>query len=161
MPSLRHGEATLDRNPGAGADHNRQKIKGAVMMLARTVQLAIGSLVLCAAGPAAAQGDLDQGKTAAQLYASDCANCHKSPQSISTTRWFFGLESFLTEHYTSSRQSAAILAAYLKEQDRQSADAQRARTAKRVSQARPAEPPSRNAEEDIPRPPADIPDVRP
>jgi hypothetical protein len=28
MPSLRHGEATLDRNPGAGADHNRQKIKG-------------------------------------------------------------------------------------------------------------------------------------
>jgi hypothetical protein len=131
------------------------------MLLARCVGLAIGALVLCAAGPAAAQGNLDEGKTAAQLFAADCANCHKSPQSVSSTRWFFGLESFLTEHYTSSRQSAAILAAYLKEQDRQAADAQRARTAGRVSQARPAEPPTRKTEDDIPRPPADIPDVRP
>jgi mono/diheme cytochrome c family protein len=131
------------------------------MMLARSARWAIGSLVLCAAGPAAAQADLDQGKTAAQLYASDCANCHKSPQSVTSTKWLFGLESFLTQHYTSGRQSAAILAAYLKEQDRQSGSAQRARTAARVSQARPVEPPSRNAEEDIPRPPADIPDVRP
>jgi hypothetical protein len=131
------------------------------MRIARCVWLAIGSLVLCAAGPAAAQGNLDEGKTAAQLFAADCANCHKSPQSVSSTRWFFGLESFLTEHYTSSRQSAAILAAYLKEQNKRSADAARARTAGRVSQARPVEPPSRNADDDIPRPPADIPDVRP
>jgi mono/diheme cytochrome c family protein len=131
------------------------------MISARSVRWAIGSLVLCAAGPAAAQADLDQGKTAAQLYASDCANCHKSPQSVSSTRWFFGLESFLTQHYTSSRQSAAILAAYLKTQNRQSAGAQRARTAGRVSQARAVEQPSRNTGEDIPRPPADIPDVRP
>jgi mono/diheme cytochrome c family protein len=130
-------------------------------MLARSARWAIGSLVLCAAGPAAAQADLDQGKTAAQLYASDCANCHKSPQSVSSTKWLFGLESFLTQHYTSNRQSAAILAAYLKEQDRQLGSAQRARTAGRVSQARPVEPPPRNSEEDIPRPPADIPDVRP
>jgi hypothetical protein len=128
------------------------------MILARG--LAIAALVLCAAGAAAAQGNLDQGKTAAQLFAADCANCHKSPQSVSSTRWLFGLESFLTQHYTSSRQSAAILAAYLKEQDRRSADAQHARTTGRTSQARPVEPPSRNAEEDIPRPPADIPDVR-
>jgi hypothetical protein len=131
------------------------------MMSARCIRLAIGALVLCAAAPAAAQGNLDEGKTAAQLFAADCANCHKSPQSVSSTRWFFGLESFLTEHYTSSRQSAAILAAYLKQQDRRSADAQRARTAGRVSQARPVEPPTRNTEDDIPRPPADIPDVRP
>ena len=131
------------------------------MMLARSVRWAIGALVLCAAGPAAAQADLDQGKTAAQLYASDCANCHKSPQSVTSTKWLFGLESFLTQHYTSNRQSAAILAAYLKEQDRQSGSAQRARTAGRVSQARPVEPPPSNSEEDIPRPPADIPDVRP
>ena len=125
------------------------------------VWLAVGILVLSAAGPAGAQGNLDEGKTAAQLFAADCANCHKSPQSVSSTKWFFGLESFLTEHYTSSRQSAAILAAYLKEQDRRSADAQRARAAGRVSQARPAEPTSRNIDDGIPRPPADIPDVRP
>jgi hypothetical protein len=131
------------------------------MKFMRGVWLAIGSLVLWAAGPAAAQGNLDQGKNAAQLFAADCANCHKSPQSVSSTRYLFGLESFLTQHYTSSRQSAAVLAAYLKEQDRRSADAQRARTGGRVSQARPIEPPSRNADDDIPRPPADIPDVRP
>jgi mono/diheme cytochrome c family protein len=131
------------------------------MTLARGVWWAIGSLVLCSAGPAAAQADLDQGKTAAQLFTSNCANCHKSPQSVSSTRWLFGLESFLTQHYTSSRQSAAILAAYLKEQDRRSADAQHARNTGRVSQTRAAEQPSRNAEGDIPRPPADIPDVRP
>jgi hypothetical protein len=160
MPSLRHGEATLDRNLNAGADHNRQKTEGAVMLLARSVWLATGALVLCAAVPAAAQGNLDEGKTAAQLFAADCANCHKSPQSVSSTRYLFGLESFLTQHYTSSRQSAAILAAYLKEQDRRSADAQRARTAGHVSQARPVEPPTRT-DDDIPRPPADIPNVRP
>ena len=130
-------------------------------MLGLAVRLAIGPLALCAATSVEAQGNLDQGKTAAQLYASDCANCHKSPQSVSSTKWFFGLESFLTEHYTSSRQSAAVLAAYLKEQDRPPADSQRGRVARHTSLVRPAEPSSRESEEDIPRPPADIPDVRP
>ena len=129
-------------------------------MLGRGVRLAIVSLALCAASAAEAQGNLDQGKTAAQLYATDCANCHKSPQSVRSTKWFFGLESFLTEHYTSSRQSAAILAVYLKEQGRPSADSQRGRAAKHTSLAQPSEPTSRESEEDIPRPPADIPDVR-
>lgn len=86
-------------------------------MLGRSVRLAISSLVLCAASPAGSQGNLDQGKTAAQLYGSDCATCHKSPRSVSNTKWFFGLESFLSEHYTSSRKSAAILAAYLEAQE--------------------------------------------
>ena len=89
--------------------------KAAVTMLGRSVRLAISSLVLCAASPAGSQGNLDQGKTAAQLYGSDCATCHKSPRSVSNTKWFFGLESFLSEHYTSSRESAAILAAYLED----------------------------------------------
>ena len=63
MPSLRHGEATLDRNPDGGV--GRSEGQGGVMMLARSVRWAIGALVLCAAGPAAAQANLDQGKTAA------------------------------------------------------------------------------------------------
>jgi hypothetical protein len=57
---------------------------------------------------------LDKGKTAAQLYATDCAICHKSPQSITQAPGLFGLESFLREHYTASRESAASIAAYLK-----------------------------------------------
>jgi cytochrome c553 len=60
-------------------------------MLGPGVWLAIGSLALCVASSARAQGDLDQGKTAAQLYAAGCATCHKSLQSVSNTKWFFGL----------------------------------------------------------------------
>jgi hypothetical protein len=132
----------------------------AVMMMGRGVALAIGSLALCVASLARAQGNLDQGKTAVQLYASTCAGCHKSPQSVSHTAWLFGLESFLRQHYTSSSESAAILAAYLKAQDKPSAESQSSRLAKHVSQARPAEPTPSEFGEDIPRPPADIPDVK-
>jgi mono/diheme cytochrome c family protein len=130
-------------------------------MLGRGVWLAIGSLTLCVASPAAAQGNLDQGKTAAQLYASACATCHKSPQSVSNTKRFLGLESFLSQHYTSSRESAAILAAYLRGMQTPSADSKRGRSvAKRTSEAMPPEPAPSESEDDIPRPPADIPDVK-
>jgi len=98
-------------------------------MPGRGVRLAFGFLALAVASSAGAQGNLDQGKTAAQLYASDCATCHKSPQSVTSTKWLFGLESFLPEHYTSTRESAAILAAYLKGQERLSAESQRDRVA--------------------------------
>jgi hypothetical protein len=124
------------------------------------VRLAFGFLALAIAGSAEAQGDLDQGKSAAQLFASACATCHKSPQSVSKTKWFFGLESFLREHYTSSSESAAILAAYLKGQEKLSAESQRGRGARHMSQAKPSEPPPSAFEEDIPRPPADIPDAK-
>ena len=44
--------------------------------------LVAGVLALCFASSAGAQENLDQGKTGAQLYASDCAICHKSPQGL-------------------------------------------------------------------------------
>jgi hypothetical protein len=133
------------------------------------VRLAFACLALAIAGSAKAQGNLDQGKSAVQLYASACATCHKSPQSVSKTKWLFGLESFLREHYTSSSESAAILAAYLKGQERLSADAQRGHVASqatqakpsgRVTQTEPSGPTLTDFGEEIPRPPADIPDVR-
>jgi cytochrome c553 len=71
--------------------------------MGRGARLGFGFLALAFVTAAGAQGNLDQGKTAAQLYASACATCHKSPQSVSKTNRFFGLESFLREHYTSSR----------------------------------------------------------
>jgi hypothetical protein len=134
--------------------------ESAILGLGRDVRRAIGFLALCVASPAEAQGNLDQGKTAAELYASGCTGCHKSPQSVSNTRWRFALESFLSEHYTSSRQSAFILAAYLKEQEKRSAETQHGRPAKHSSQAKPSEPTLSGSEDDVPRPPADIPDVR-
>jgi hypothetical protein len=123
------------------------------------VRLAIGFLALVIAGSAEAQGDLDQGKTAAQLFASACATCHKSPQSVSKTKWSFGLERFLREHYTSGSESAAILAVYLKGQEKLSAQSQRGRGARQMSQG--SGPTVNEFGEEIPRPPADIPDVKP
>src|ERR1700690_599893 len=67
----------------------------------------VGSL---AAAGADAQENLDSGKSGGQLSASNCALCHKSPQALSKSG---GLSGFLREHYTSSRESAAIIATYL------------------------------------------------
>ena len=65
--------------------------------------------------PLRAQENLDFGKTPAQLYASDCAICHKSPQGLAAKGGgLLGLESFLREHYTASRESAAAIAGYLR-----------------------------------------------
>ena len=94
---------------------------------------------------------------------------HKSPQSVSKTKWLFGLERFLREHYTSSSESAAILAAYLKGQERLSTDAQRGHVASQATQTKPSGhatltkpsgPTLTDFGEEIPRPPADIPDPR-
>ncbi|MBS0532428.1 MAG: hypothetical protein JSR72_00085 [Proteobacteria bacterium] len=70
--------------------------------------------VLAFAAPACAQENLDQGKSAQQLFASDCAICHKTPQGLAAKAGgMFGLDGFLREHYTASRQTAAVLAKYL------------------------------------------------
>ena len=123
-----------------------------------SVRVACIFLTLVIAGSARAQGDLDRGKTAVQLYASACATCHKSPPNISKTKWLFGLESFLREHYTSSSESAAILAAYLKGQEKLSNEAQPNRGARRMKQVSNAT--VNEFGEEIPRPPAEIPDVK-
>lgn len=72
--------------------------------------------------PAAAQGATEQnnyeaGKTPAQMFATDCAICHKSPAGLSKAPGLFGLESFLREHYTASKEAAATIAAYIKSID--------------------------------------------
>jgi cytochrome c553 len=94
-------------------------------MLRHGVRVTISSLALCVASSAGAQGNLDQGKTAAELYASNCATCHESLASIRNTKSFFELKSFLSQHYTSNSEAAANLAAYLKGQDRASVESQR------------------------------------
>ncbi len=83
-------------------------------VLRRGIRTAIGMVALCIAVPASAQENLDLGKTPAQLFAANCAICHKSPQSVAKAGGMFGLDSFLREHYTASKESAAALAGYLK-----------------------------------------------
>ena len=65
-----------------------------------------------------AQENLDANKTPAQLFASDCVICHKSTRGLTRAGGVFGLESFLREHYTASRESAAAIARYLRQVDR-------------------------------------------
>ena len=76
-----------------------------------------GMAALALVHPAVAQESLDKGKTPAQLFASDCSACHKSPQGLAKSGGLFGLDSFLREHYTASRETATAIANYLKSFD--------------------------------------------
>ncbi len=60
-----------------------------------------------------AQVNIDQDKTPAHIYASDCAVCHKSMRGLANGRGNSSLTEFLAEHYTSSQQEAAALATYV------------------------------------------------
>ena len=88
--------------------------------------LAIGVLAVLAAVPAAAQDSLDRGKTGAQLYAANCALCHKSPAGLAKAGGLFGLSNFLRDHYTASRESAAAISAYLDSVERAAPPSRRA-----------------------------------
>ena len=84
---------------------------------ARGMAVGAGVLALMAV-PAAAQENLDSGKTGAQLCASDCAICHKTPQGLTKHVGILGLTDYLREHYTASKESAATIAAYVQGVDK-------------------------------------------
>jgi len=62
---------------------------------------------------ARAQVNIDAGKSSAEIYASDCATCHKTPRGLAVGKNSLTLSSFLREHYTASRDQASALAAYV------------------------------------------------
>ncbi len=62
---------------------------------------------------AQAQVNIDQGKSPAEIYSSDCATCHKTPRGLAAGKNSLMLSAFLREHYTASRDQAAALAAYV------------------------------------------------
>jgi hypothetical protein len=82
-------------------------------VLLRRLFLAV--LVSAGAGlaPAVAQEDLNRGKTAPQLFASDCADCHRNPRLLTRRENARVLAEFLRVHYTASRENAAAIAGYL------------------------------------------------
>jgi hypothetical protein len=98
-------------------------------------------LALFFAGQSSAQENLDSGKTPAQLFASDCAICHKSPSGLSkpgnALGGLLGLQGFLRTHYTASREVAAAIAAYVQAADRGPAPADK--RAKPKEKAKPGE----------------------
>jgi hypothetical protein len=79
----------------------------------RGVAPAIGLIVGLLPAMAQAQTNIDQGKSPAEIFANDCATCHKSARGLANGRGSSGLASFLVEHYTASKDQAAALAAYV------------------------------------------------
>jgi hypothetical protein len=73
----------------------------------------IGLLGALTPALAHAQTNLDQGKSASQIFASACAECHKDAHGLGKGKNSAGLTDFLREHYTTNGQQAAALAAYI------------------------------------------------
>ena len=73
----------------------------------------IGFVAMLAPAMAHGQTNLDQGKSASQIFAAACAECHKAPRPLGNGRNNAALTEFLREHYTTSRDQAAALAAYV------------------------------------------------
>ena len=118
----------------------------------------------------------DTGKNGEQLFRANCSGCHKTPVGLSRAGGILGVQSFLRTHYTASRESAAVIAAYLNAMDAAARPGDRparrsarpeGRPAKKdeskPTEAKPAEAepteakPAQAKPEEIPRPPASVP----
>ena len=118
------------------------------------MRVAVAGLgLLAAAGAASAQENLDAGKSGAQLYQSNCAICHKSAQALNKSGGgLFGLDSFLREHYTSSRESAAAISAYLNTVGGGPADARPAKKRTSTGKKKEAKPEAKDGKPDDKKP---------
>ncbi len=117
-----------------------------MMVLTRRLESAIAVLTLWTAGLATAQENLDKGKTPAQLYASDCAICHKSPRGLAKGARRYRLDNFLRAHYTASREAAAAISAYLRAIDRKLATGRASSGKRKAKASTPKLPPRKPAE---------------
>jgi hypothetical protein len=80
----------------------------------RIAPILMGMIAALAAASAHAQAiNIDEGKTPTQVFASDCAVCHKAPRGLAKDSNPRSLADFLRQHYTSSREQAAAMASYL------------------------------------------------
>jgi mono/diheme cytochrome c family protein len=75
--------------------------------------LGVGLVLAAALAPAAAQENLDRGKTPQQMFNTDCGICHRSAKGLGTSMGSWQLSGFLAEHYTTSKAAASALTGYL------------------------------------------------
>ena len=75
--------------------------------------LAVALVAWLGAAAARAQTNIDEGKSPGQIFANDCATCHKSARGLAAGKSTSSLASFLREHYTSNPQQASALAAFV------------------------------------------------
>jgi mono/diheme cytochrome c family protein len=86
-----------------------------VLAFGRAVKVVLGIVVVIGLqnSLSAHAEDFDAGKSAPQLFASNCSTCHQTPRGLAKRMSSWSLDSFLREHYTASRASADTLSAYL------------------------------------------------
>jgi mono/diheme cytochrome c family protein len=99
--------------------------------------LLLGTLCLAGGAPARAQ-NIDEGKSAQQLYAATCAACHKNPAALAKGRFRATLLPFLKDHYTTSTSEAWALASYLASVDAGPPRAKKSGASKKRSSPAPA-----------------------
>lgn len=79
-----------------------------MLQVRRIAPWLIGILAVAAGEPAIAQGNLDAGKTPAQIFATTCSACHRRPQDLKRAS-----ASFMRSHYTTGSDEASAMANYL------------------------------------------------
>lgn len=82
-----------------------------MVLLGRLVPI-VFAVSTVSAMPAHGQ-DLHQGRTPAQQFGDGCSACHRSSQGLSKGMSGAALNAFLLQHYTTSREQAAALTAYV------------------------------------------------
>lgn len=106
-----HGALQHARIGGLGAGI---QVEVLVNVFARSAQVIAVGVALTGATAAWGQ-NLSAGKTAAQLFSQTCQACHAKPGVVSGAATANrSLEGFLRQHYTSSREDAALLAAFVR-----------------------------------------------
>src|SRR5262245_16215127 len=108
-PDAGHNSRTIRYQgvPAGVAGARRHQLRGPKLKRPGcSIALLIGISAVCFAGVASGQESLDRGKSPAQLFASHCSACHKSPQGLAKSGGLFGIEGFLREHYMTSRETA-------------------------------------------------------
>jgi hypothetical protein len=99
------GAIRLKGNGPAGPGDRKGTL---VSRLRRLPSLAMVAPALMLAGPCYAQGNIDAGRSPAQIFADTCAVCHRDARELRRSS-----AAFLRQHYTSGSDQAAMMAGYL------------------------------------------------
>jgi len=74
--------------------------------------LVLGAIAALSGAAVHAQ-NIDEGKSAARLFADNCATCHRNARDLAKGRFRVTLYLFLQQHYAANSSSAWALASYL------------------------------------------------
>jgi mono/diheme cytochrome c family protein len=88
--------------------------------------LGLAAIIFVTCTGAAAQENLDAGKSAQRLFAESCVTCHRSARGLSKGRFSFTLYLYLQKHYAANSASAWALTSYLEAVDAEKRGVKRA-----------------------------------